>query len=252
MYRAIILFFTISLAFPLSAFAAIAFDTSTIGANGITPGAQTYYTFTAAAGDTAVCVANEGAVSGTDSTTNVQIGTAAGTSTMTREGGVQTPSDRYIDMYCINGTFSGVQTIQVSASISLTSLASAYSGTASIDAVVTGSSAAAASLTLTTTPTVVNAWVVSDARNAGRTTVAGTGTTVRQNPGEAIGDGNAAINPIAATSMQWSPSGGGSFTWGGVIVALEPVVVVVKIPSLLAITGGGKLSTKSGTLSIKP
>lgn len=214
------------------AFAAINIDNSSNGVSGVAT-SPAYYTLVVSSSATAICVANQGAVSSTDSTTNVQIGLVTGTSTATKMGGVQNPTDRFIDLWCLTNPPVGTVTIGVTfTGTFLSSEAASYTGVGSIDAAVTNTSASASTFAITTTPTVDSAWILAAAGNSNRGPTAGAGTTVRQTQsnGLALGDNNAAITPPAATSLNFAVTLAG--TWGGVIVALEPIVPVVVTPGV--------------------
>lgn len=219
------LFFLLLFLVPGFAHAAVAFDTSVVGASGVAT-SPAYYTITLAGTDTAICVGNQGAVSGTDATTNVQIGTAAGTSTATKLGGAQTPSDRYGDLWCLLTPPTGTVTVRVDfTGTFLSSVASAYSGVSTIDAAVITTTATSLTYGIATTPLQAGAWVLAEAINQNRVPTAGSGTTVRSSisTGIAIADNNLAISPPTSTTLNFIAALSG--TWSGVIVALEPPVI---------------------------
>lgn len=210
---------------PSTTFAAIAFDTSKTGGSGVAT-SPLYYTMTLGGTDTAICVANQGGVSASDTTTNVQIGTIAGTSTATKEGGVQTPSDRFSDLWCLLNPPTGTVTVRVDfTGTFLTSLASAFSGVGAIDAAITKTTGAATTFSISNTTLQNNAWVLAEGDNANATPSAGAATTVRQGAtGMALGDSNAAITPAGSATLNFSSVSG---TWSGVMVALEPPAAAV-------------------------
>ena len=247
----VILMLFVGYLFPALASAAIAFDTSVIGVSGASSG-PIYYTITLGPSDTAICIDNAGAVSATDSTTNVQIGTASGTSTAIREGGAQAPGDRYNDLWCLMNPSVGTVTVEVTFTTFLLSLASAYSGVSLIDAANTTTSGSATSYSISATPTVNNAWTVSGVHNANNAPTAGTGTTFRQNPagaGVAISDSNGAATSAGSPfTMNYSQSSGGS--WAGTIIALEPTAAIPNGTAIFSINGAF-MFFKGGFLSIK-
>lgn len=217
---------------PSSAFAAIAFDTSKNCLNGISssPG---YCTITLGASDTAICVGNAGAVSGSASVTNVQVGTSSGTSSATSMGGVQIPSDRFIDMWCLSNPPTGTVTIQVTFTGTYdASNATSYSGVGAINAAATNTAGSGTTFGITTTPLLNNAWTVSQVGNAARVPSAGSGTTLRaaDSNSSSMGDSGALITPAAAYTMNWASSA--SAAWGSIIVALEPTTAVAASPSV--------------------
>lgn len=209
-------------AFGIAAPAFAAFDNSTVCASGVSS-SPAYCSFTVSSSAKVICVPTQGAVSGTDSTTNVQIGTASGTSTATKEGGAQTPSDRYSDMWCLMNPPTGTVTVRIDfTGTFLSAIAASYTNVGLIDAVVSGTGSSATSFSLTTTPTADQAWTVMSADNSNRTPAASTNTTFRNSAGISIGDSGAAITAPASITMNWTASIAG--TWSGVIVALEPPV----------------------------
>ncbi len=230
----LILYVGTTLFWASPAYAAIALDTSfELNSGNSVSVSPAYYSATIGASATAICVGNQGAVSASDSTTNVEIGTISGTSTATREGGAQAPSDRYEDAWCLLNPPTGAHvTIKITFTGTFaSSYASSYSGVGSIDGASTATHASASSFALPVTTTVNNAWAWSVADNANAGPTAGTGTTLRQTNaggGMSIGDSNGAIATAGSYTMNWSQ--GTSGTWAGTIVALEPPVAAAAAP----------------------
>lgn len=207
---------------PLSANAAVAFDTASMVINSAAS-SPAYGTITLGGSDTAICVGNAGAVSGTDSVTNVQIGTASGTSTATKMGGVQKPSDRHQDLWCLLNPPTGTVTVRVDFTGTYeTAIAAGYSGVLAIDAAHTASGGSSSTFSDTTTPLRTGAWVfgVSGSSNADPTGGANTfGRANCSGCGMLLSDNNLAISPAAATTLAWNVAVPG--TWASTMVALE-------------------------------
>ena len=218
---------------PSIASAAIAYDTG-IFIEG-PASSPSYKAATLSASDNAMTCTTEGSVSGTDSTTGVYLGTSSGTSTFYKIGGLQTPSDRYVDLWGVRNMPTGNVTLEVTWSSYVDIYCAAYSGVGSIDATSTNSSTLQTTFAISSTPATTGAWIVAGVRNSGRPVTAGTGTTVRTygqvNTYDVIADSNAGETGGSSYTLNFNNSTASIVNWAGVSVALEPASAPAAVPT---------------------
>lgn len=181
-------------------------------------------TLVTAGSNVKVIASYTGAVAGTDNITASTYNSVA----LTKIGGVQKPSDRFIDAWYIDTASVGSLTLAVTTTGSTVvfPLAASYSGCdTGIDSSNTSTASAASTLTTSTTVVAANCWLVGGMGNGNGTQTAGTGTTLRvdvsANTGSSLVDSN---GTVSTGSQSLIVNRAGSNLWGGVIASIKPFI----------------------------
>lgn len=209
---------------------AIALDTSATVFSGVSATGTESHSYTVT-GSNPVLFVGIYAAAGTDFVSSVTYNSVP----VNRVGALLRPEGgRSVYLYVLSGPSTGANTLTVvlASVVKADILASSYTGAASfsgssVDNSTTKVDTGTNTSTLTLTPTVDNCWTLIQSLSVFSTSMAaGTGTTQRQNPTgiDLLGDSNAAIHPVAATSMTVNTAGADNIA--SIMVSFAPFISV--------------------------